>query len=143
MKAISIQQPWAWAVVNGFKPIENRDWSTTYRGEVLIHAGRADAGMESWHAVRARLRDCGDDPEELPELEALAKGGIVGRANLIDVVRTSSSPWFSGPFGFVFSQATPLRLIRCSGRLGLFDLPDALLEQASSTAAAGQRRLTL
>lgn len=25
MKCLSIQQPWAWLIVNGFKDIENRD----------------------------------------------------------------------------------------------------------------------
>lgn len=40
MKAISINQPWAWCIVNGYKPIENRDWATQFRGTVLIHAGK-------------------------------------------------------------------------------------------------------
>ena len=37
-KALSIQQPWAWLIVNDHKDIENRDWRTHYRGPVLIHA---------------------------------------------------------------------------------------------------------
>lgn len=39
MKALSIRQPYAWLIVNGFKDIENRDWPTKFRGRVLIHAG--------------------------------------------------------------------------------------------------------
>jgi hypothetical protein len=39
-KAISIRQPWAWLIVNGFKDVENRSWKTKYRGPVLVHAGR-------------------------------------------------------------------------------------------------------
>ena len=36
MKAISIKQPWAWAIAEGHKTIETRTWSTNYRGELLI-----------------------------------------------------------------------------------------------------------
>ena len=40
MKALSIRQPWAWLIVNGYKDIENRTWSTDFRGRVYVHAGR-------------------------------------------------------------------------------------------------------
>jgi hypothetical protein len=39
MRTLSIRQPWAWLIVNGHKPVENRDWATSFRGPVLIHAG--------------------------------------------------------------------------------------------------------
>ena len=38
MKILSIRQPWAALIVHGFKETENRTWSTSYRGPVLIHA---------------------------------------------------------------------------------------------------------
>ena len=38
MKVIVIRQPWAWLIVHGFKDIENRSWSTQYRGRLLIQA---------------------------------------------------------------------------------------------------------
>lgn len=41
MKAISIQQPWAWAILHAGKDVENRTWRTTYRGPVAIHASKA------------------------------------------------------------------------------------------------------
>src|SRR6267378_3713180 len=40
MKIISIRQPWASLIVSGVKDVENRTWSTRYRGPVLIHASR-------------------------------------------------------------------------------------------------------
>jgi len=44
--ALSIRQPWAWFVVNGYKPFENLSWWTRYRGPTLIHApGRLDKMM--------------------------------------------------------------------------------------------------
>lgn len=30
MAALSIRQPWAWLVVQGYKDIENRDWPTNF-----------------------------------------------------------------------------------------------------------------
>jgi hypothetical protein len=37
MLAISIRQPWAWLIVRGFKPLENRSRSTKLRGDFLDH----------------------------------------------------------------------------------------------------------
>ena len=39
MKAITIKQPWASLIINGYKKYEFRTWKTNYRGKVLIHAG--------------------------------------------------------------------------------------------------------
>lgn len=38
MKALSVKQPYATLICAGVKDIENRAWSTDYRGRVLIHA---------------------------------------------------------------------------------------------------------
>ncbi len=40
MKAITIKQPWASLIVNGYKKYEFRSWKTNYRGELYIHAGK-------------------------------------------------------------------------------------------------------
>lgn len=130
MKALSVKQPWAWAIVNGFKPIENRTRRTNHRGDILIHAGLDHAGDASWRAVRAALSRAGEDPDELPDLEVLATGGIVGRARLVDVITHSSSPWFTGPYGYVFTKPEPLKLIPWPGQLGVFEIPDHVLDRA-------------
>lgn len=56
MKAISIHQPWAWLIVEGYKDIENRTWLTAYRGPVLIHAGLTRADPEDVQAVLSDYR---------------------------------------------------------------------------------------
>ena len=38
MKAITLWQPWASMVALGYKTIETRSWSTSYRGPLAIHA---------------------------------------------------------------------------------------------------------
>ena len=40
MKALSVRQPWAWAIIYALKNIENRGWPINYRGDVLIHAAK-------------------------------------------------------------------------------------------------------
>ena len=39
MKVLTIKEPWASLIVQGFKKYEFRSWKTNYRGKILIHAG--------------------------------------------------------------------------------------------------------
>ena len=40
MKVITIKQPFATLIAEGYKKYEFRTWKTKYRGEILIHAGK-------------------------------------------------------------------------------------------------------
>ena len=40
MKVITLKQPWATLVAEGYKKYEFRAWKTKYRGEIYIHAGK-------------------------------------------------------------------------------------------------------
>ena len=143
MKALCIRQPWAWLIVAGHKPIENRTWSTSFRGDLLIHAGKAfeTEASKSVAAEFPHLRG--------PMNRIYDTGGIVGVATVVDVVTTSSSPWFTGPFGLVLRNARPLPFTPLRGEQGLFDVDDelasGLLARQTATPAeaeaAGQQRL--
>jgi ASCH domain-containing protein len=110
--ALSVQQPWAWLIVNGFKPVENRDWSTKVRGVIGIHAGKKiDEDAFDWLAQAFPLIT-------LPQ--SFDTGGIVGRVTLIDCVTEHPSGFFFGEYGFVFQSAEPLPLMPCRGQLGFF-----------------------
>ena len=39
MKVLTVKEPWASLIVNGYKEYEFRSWKTNYRGKILIHAG--------------------------------------------------------------------------------------------------------
>ena len=39
MKTLTIKQPWASLIIDGYKKYEFRSWKTNYRGKLLIHAG--------------------------------------------------------------------------------------------------------
>ena len=114
-KALSIRQPWAWLIVNGYKPYENRSWNTKVRGEVLIHAGKQfDRDGYEW------VRD--NFPEiEMPLPAQFERGGIVGVADLYVVATARTSSWFFGPFGFCLRDARPLPFLPMLGRLGFFE----------------------
>ena len=124
MKTLSIQQPWAWAIVRGFKDIENRTWRTKYRGPLLIHAGK----KEDTESVQYVIRQVAFQTADLPGLVLSDyirhghRGAIVGHARLVDCVSAHRSRWFEGPWGFVLEDAKPLQPHPYKGRLGLFDV---------------------
>lgn len=39
MKALTIKEPWASLIIDGYKKYEFRSWKTKYRGKILVHAG--------------------------------------------------------------------------------------------------------
>lgn len=41
MRALTIRQPYAWAIATGRKPVENRPRPLSYRGDIAIHAAAA------------------------------------------------------------------------------------------------------
>ena len=125
MKALSIRQPWAWLIVNGWKNVENREWPTRTRGRILIHASK---GMtcEEYDACRLFMASDGlnEALKHLPPMGALERGGIVGEAVILDCVTHHSSEWFCGPYGFVLDEQHPTPFQPFRGALGFFDVPD-------------------
>lgn len=116
MKVLSIRQPWAFLIVQSIKPVENRTWATSYRGPVLIHAGKTPARRDPLvDFVHKEIRADGIDPTKLD------RGGIVGMATLADCVEYYDDDWFFGPYGFVLADPRPLPFYPMAGRLGLFD----------------------
>ena len=115
MKALSIQQPWAELIVSGVKDIENRSWSTNFRGEVLVHSplGFDD---ESFIALQERGWFKGKTKADFD------RGGVVGKTTITDCVTISKSPWFFGDFGFVLQGSERLPFYPYKGQLGFFDI---------------------
>jgi hypothetical protein len=123
MKALSVQQPWAWLIVHGYKDVENRTWPTRQRGRIAIHAGRT-VDHAGYHWVRETFPEV-----PLPPIAALERGGTVGTVTLTDCVRTHPSRWFFGPFGFVMADAAPTPVRACRGALGFFEVPDEFADR--------------
>ena len=134
MKAITVQQPWAWAIAYGGKRVENRTWSTTYRGPLAIHAGkRIDRGVEDLVAGLAGV-------DTLPGKVNIL-GAIVATATLVAVHRSgrepNCSPWAAhGQYHFVLDHVRPLATpIACNGALGFWDVPAGVLEQVEAATS--------
>jgi len=133
MKALSVLQPWAYLLANGWKDIENRSWRTAYRGRFAIHAGKR-WGAEQRHDLDHLMRQFPQIP--LPPAGEFERGGIVGIASVTDCVTNSASPWFAGRYGFCVSDARPVPFLAVQGKLNFFDVPDSLFSQPFAHSAA-------
>lgn len=125
LMAISIRQPWAWAIIHAGKDIENRDWPTRFRGPVCIHAakGMTRDEYEDCLAAMHHISQTNPFPSGLtmPHFDSLVRGGIVGTAEINGCISDSDSPWFFGKFGFRLSNVRPVDFIPVRGALGFFD----------------------
>lgn len=119
MKTLSVRQPEAWLLVNGIKDVENRTWTTGYRGPLLIHASAKAMTRADWEW----LGDVCDDYEvALPDPSAVHLGAIVGTVWLADIVANSESPWWDGEsLAWECSGFLEFEPIPCKGKLGLWD----------------------
>jgi len=72
MKALTIKQPWASLIVDGYKKYEFRSWKTNYRGKILIHAG-----LSLEKDMMERFKDYNLN---------CTLGAIIGEAELVDCI---------------------------------------------------------
>ena len=119
--ALSVRQPWAWAIVAGFKKLENRSAGAIAAGKmdcrrIAVHAA---AGLKEgefrwghWRLHKHGVR-C-PHPTELP------RGAIIGAVDVVDIVSESESEWFGGQRGLVLANAETCEPIPCPGALGYF-----------------------
>lgn len=126
-RALSLWQPWAWAVAAGHKRIENRTWrpKRATKQWIAIHAAK----KVDIEAVQKVAEITGEDPE-------LPLGAIVGVAYLDEIVVGASRVddldpkdriWFTGPFGWLFSRAIALQdPIPCRGYQSLWFLEPSI-----------------
>lgn len=132
-RALTIRQPWAWAILYAGKDIENRSWPPPHHvigHRIAIHAGK----HHDRQAIASYIEVYGDHlPDDLP------RGAIIGSALVAGYVcddgacsspslrRYRRSPWFQGPFGWVMTDPKPAPSITlCHGALSLWRLPDSI-----------------
>lgn len=124
--ALSIRQPWAWAIINAGKDIENRTWRTDFRGPVCIHASGSMTKRDWDETSYWILMNFGAVAPRVPDLH---RGGIIGTVEIVECVTTSDSPWFFGRFGFVLRDPRPVDFIPVKGLLGFFDWRKSIEDQ--------------
>lgn len=145
MKALSVRQPWAWAVARGHKDVENRSWTTAHRGPLLVHASmRVDLDA----CASPLIRDAGWDADD----PVAAIGAIIAVVDVVDVCAASAGdpgadpdddPGSGGgvacgcgtwaePGAYHWRLANPRVLARpvlALGRLGLWEPADSLIAE--------------
>lgn len=152
VKAITVQQPWSWAIIHAGKNVENRTQLWTYRGPLAIHAGKklstrplpTPAAAAALQAIGGR--DNYWDPALLvpspfhTPAPGLAINAIIGVVQLVDVHQANGccAPWGERHYRrrddgkrltvvhLVLRDPVPVQPMPYSGALGLWDLPEAL-----------------
>lgn len=116
---LTLQQPWATAVCDLGKRVENRSWCPPAHmmGEVIaIHAGKTfhEDGAD-WLAARMG---------RMVRRATVPLGAIVALARIKEVVtERPEDPWFVGPFGWVLEDVVALPPLTCPGRRQLWRVP--------------------
>jgi hypothetical protein len=119
--ALSIRQPWAWAVIHAGKDIENRGPSAirylNHAGRICVHAasGMTRAEYDVAAAFMASIGVKCPPPAELP------RGAIIGTVEVTTIVIESNSPWFFGPCGLVLINPAACDVLAATGALGFFN----------------------
>lgn len=123
MKALTVRQPWAWAIFNGGKDVENRGFRpiSLARGErIAIHSSMSIEGYgDAEGAVRRIMR------RGARRLPAMLYGHVIGTVRVLGWVDDSPSPWAqSGKRHWLLDDPQPLaEPIEVRGSLGLWTLP--------------------
>jgi len=152
-RGLTIQQPWAFAIAEGFKTVENRTRRTNYRGQLLIHASlkhdnavpvvrysrdaaiRLDelGGSGNFYEARALVPSVLYQPHP-----TLALGAVIATATLTGCHEAADgccAPWgFPDQWHWELADVRPLKqAVARVGALGLWK-PDAELLAAVATA---------
>jgi len=128
MKCISLKQPYAEFLAIGKKTVESRKWSTSYRGNFLIHASKTiDTEACDYYKIN---------------INTVAKGAIIGKASLCGIKKYVDNHEFALDkdkhfslkkimnngcmYGFLIKYAVKFdKAIPYLGKLGFFDVCDS------------------
>ena len=130
MKALTIQQPWAWCIASGHKLIENRSWTTSYRGPLAIHAGKTvdKANVPMVTNLLVELGVLPDLTAEVPDRHLAVTGAVVAVVELVGIC-SDSARCYCGVWGAIGQHHWKLRNVRplaeplpTRGAQGLWDI---------------------
>lgn len=138
LRALTVRQPYAWAIADLGKDVENRPWLTHYRGLVAIHAAGkfyesfpgfpVRTADRAYRAVKAKAELAQALPPDVPRIRP---SRIVAVARLADVCDGQKcepnmcSPWsIHGETHWHLADVRALPdPVPCKGKLGLWRLP--------------------
>lgn len=123
MYALTIKPLWLWAILHAGKDVENRVWTTKFRGTFLLHSSKACSEKEYLQAYEFIYSINSDVAETAPDYKTLMReyaGKICGSVELADVFKPypsePTSVWhMEDCFGFKlqnpreFARKTPFK----------------------------------
>jgi hypothetical protein len=135
IRGLTIRQPWAGAITHGPKRIENRSWTTPYRGLIAIHAGAGVGARWEWEDAVDAVADLSGLPMSTVESQAKTRSAVVAVARLAgvcsgsfysDFVECDCGPWaVPGQRHLALADVRPLaEPVPAKGALSLWCLPD-------------------
>ena len=107
--ALTVLQPWAWAIAEGLKTIENRTWPTSIRGPIYIHAGKKLL-PDQLYACGAMLKASGST-RELPALHTLPTRALIAVVDIVDCGRFDDDPWAIRAHGMYHFRLANARIL--------------------------------
>ena len=125
MNAITLWQPWAWAVAHAGKDVENRGWQPPLRAighPLAIHAGQNCDLLAVLHLHEMGLREAPATASGYP------RGAVVAVAILGGAIGPYSGPsgyWHErGSWGWKLVKIRTLTIpVHCRGHQGIWTLP--------------------
>ena len=125
MKVITIKEPWATLIAEGYKEYEFRTWRTKYRGDILIHSGKSpnketkerfgDRNLkynEGHIIAKATITDCIEvDDKLIKELQRKDK----------EVYKNLSIEIDKPLYAFKLENVKRIKPIEVNGKLSLWD----------------------
>ena len=119
--ALSVRQPWAWAILHAGKDIENRSLGSIRSGQmkpgcIALHAASGMTQAEyDWALWRLS-----EDGVSVPPPADLPRRAIIGSVDVVEIITQSDSPWFGGKAGLRLANPVPCTPIPAKGALGYF-----------------------
>lgn len=139
MYALTVWQPWAWAIGAGIKTVENRDWVPNWRllkdGDDLaihasVHAPTREDMKRFRFAARGHVVPTSSESNELGATwgrgRIVAVATFTGIARSKDELQESQRQWWVGKYGWLLSNVRQLNLStapKVLGQQGLWTLP--------------------
>ncbi|MFT3708065.1 MAG: hypothetical protein QM817_10450 [Archangium sp.] len=143
MLALTVWQPYAFAIAEGWKTVENRTWAPPKQlpigARLAIHAAAKLPEADDVAGIREMLYDSrghakGAKPWHVPKLAEFKLGCVVAVATLAAVIKTEDErivgalpsdqvPFYFGPFGWLLKDIKKLPVpVRARGMQGLWPL---------------------
>jgi len=133
MRALTVRQPFAWAIAHRGKRVENRSRRFHYKGPLAIHAGsmfgKSERDAIPFVADRSRVPyvTVGEGSRVRGVIVAVARiDGLCSTSRQSSEIVCECGPWAQpGHHHLILTDVRPLdKPVPCKGMLGLWRLPE-------------------